>query len=123
MAERSIFKGSAGSYNNSSWDLIDALGGDAGSAESAEILKSLEIKDILPDEFKGKTLEEQKKIIETKKAERNGIQQKIGELAKKRIAWLDENKKPSETEAALDDAIIKSVKKQAAGKQFSFEEK
>lgn len=103
-------------YKNSSWDLVDA--------SEEEDFELAEVKDeTLPEEMKGMSLEEKEKYIEEKKAERAKIKKEINELNKKREAYVAEKKKETATEgeAALDDAMIKSIKDQAAKKKLKFE--
>jgi hypothetical protein len=71
-AERSIAK-SKDNYSNSSWDLIDAVKLEGKKIEELK-------EDELPEEFKGKTDEEKKKLIEQKDSERQAYQKKINEL-------------------------------------------
>lgn len=92
--ERAIVKSKA-AYTNVSWDIIDAV--DKGGKDITTMKE-----EELPDEFKGKTDEEKKALIEQKKADRVLYQQKINELAKNRQEFITEemNKK---TEGKVDD--------------------
>lgn len=104
MSERAAAK-SKSNYKNATWDLVD------GIEEGNVSLDSIRAED-LPAELKGKSKEEQTKYIELKKAERTKYQSQIGELSKKREAYIaEEMKKISETDAKKDlgSAIIESL--------------
>ena len=69
-------------------------------------------KEDLPAELKGKSKEEQMKYIEQKKAQRTSYQNKIGELSKKREAYItEERKKLGEADGKKDlgSAIVESL--------------
>lgn len=106
-AERAIVK-SKSNYTNASWDLIDAV--EEGSKELSAIPEAE-----LPDEFKGKNEEEKQKLLEEKKAEREGYQKKINELAVERQKYIEEEKKkaPIEGEADFGTSVQKSILKKA----------
>ncbi|MCH2225461.1 MAG: hypothetical protein MK066_11890 [Crocinitomicaceae bacterium] len=108
-AERSIAKSNKAVYNNSSWDLIDAVD------EGKDITDFKE--DELPKEFKGKTDQEKKALIEEKKAERAKYQTKIAELSKQRQMFIDEKmKERAEAGEELDDfgsSVNESIKTKA----------
>lgn len=93
--ERAIVK-SKGAYKNESWDLIDAV--EAGTKDIT-VMKEEE----LPDEFKGKTDEEKKALIEQKKIEREKYQIKINELAKIRQEFIAEEMKKKAEAGVTDD--------------------
>ena len=92
-------------YKNSSWDLVDA--------KKENTLKLEELKDEdLPDDLKGKTLEEKEKIIAEKSEERARYQATINELAQKRSEFINEEKKKHALESGQEDlgtSIIKSM--------------
>lgn len=114
--ERVITKSSA-AYCTSSWDLVDK------SKEADFKIEKIEEKD-LPKELKGKSKQEKEKYIADKKAEREAITKKVGELGKKRQQYITEKQKTSaKTENSLDVALIKAIRKQAAEKKFTFEDK
>ncbi len=100
-------------YKNSSWDLVDA------SEEKDFDLSKINDEE-LPQEMKGKNIEEKKKYIESKKQEREKIKSDIKELNNKREAYVKEQQKNT-SEGSLDDAMIKSIKEQAVKKNLSFE--
>jgi hypothetical protein len=101
-AERSIAK-SKDNYSNASWDLIDAIKLEGKKIEELK-------EDELPEEFKGKTDDEKKKLIEQKDFERQAYQKKINELAVERQNYIDEERKKN-TEAGIEDDFGTSVQK------------
>ncbi len=92
-------------YLNSSWDMVDA--------KKENTLKLEELKDEdLPDDLKGKTLEEKEKIIAEKSEKRARYQATINELAQKRSEFINEEKKKHALESGQEDlgtSIIKSM--------------
>jgi len=109
---RTITKGSR-LYKNSSWDLVDA------EEEMDDFsFDKLEEQD-LPNDLKGKSAEEIKIYVEAKRKEREEIQNEIASLNKKRksyIANLDQD-----NSNALESAMIKTIKKQANKKNYTWE--
>jgi hypothetical protein len=98
-------------YNNSQWDLVDALNDDV-DIESVE-------KEYLPEEMKNMSREEMLELITKKSEERIKVANEIDELTKKRDKFVAE-KQNDETVKMLDSAIVQSVKKQAVAKGFVF---
>lgn len=116
ISERAEAK-SKSNYKNANWDLVDGI--EQGNVN----LDSMRVED-LPTELKGKSKEEQTKYIEHKKAERNKYQNQIGELSKKREAYIaEEMKKISESDAKKDlgSAIIESLVATAQKTGFTVE--
>jgi hypothetical protein len=104
VSERAVAK-SKKNYMNYSWDIIDA--------EQAQIisLDSMRAED-LPEELRGKSKEDQKKIIDEKRADRERYQQRINELAVKRSDFINEEKKKRALESGQQDlgtSIIQSM--------------
>ena len=96
-AERSIVKSKGHIYNNSSWDLIDAVDKDGKDITTMK-------EEDLPAEFKGKTKEEKQALLNQKREERKNYQAKINELAKERQLYIDEEmKKRAESGSKVDD--------------------
>jgi len=108
---RTVSKGSH-LYTNSTWDLIDA---EKEADFSYDKLK----KDELPQELKGKTTSEIKKYLETKRNEREAIQNEIMELNEQRRKYIAENTK--ETNNGLENAMVQAIKKQAEKKNYTWE--
>jgi len=103
-------------YRNDSWDMVDAI--DLEKVKLEDIKK-----EDLPEELRKLTLEELKKHIETKRTERNEIKKKLEELNKKRDAHVVEERKKmaDKGENTLDEAMVKTVKEQAAKKNIKTE--
>ena len=112
MASRAVTKSSV-NYSNSSWDIID--GEEAGLVKVAEM-----IEEELPEELKGKTVDERKEYIQEKKQEREKIQKQIKKLNKEREEYLKEKRKENAKNKTLDSAVIKAIRKQAEKKDFVF---
>ncbi|SKB38807.1 vWA domain-containing protein [Maribacter arcticus] len=100
-------------YNNKKWDLVDAY-------DDAEFEISSVEKDELPEELQGKSENEIKLYVESKKNEREEIQNKIKEYNSKRLAYIAENQK-SNNSGELENAMVQAIKKQAASKNFSWD--
>jgi len=99
--ERAVSKSKA-AYKNESWDLVDKL------KEDKEAVTKLK-KDELPKELQNKSAGEIKVYVEKKSKEREAIQKEIGELAKKRQAYIDAEAKKSKSQDDLGNAINTSV--------------
>lgn len=116
MSERAVAK-STFNYKNANWDLVDGI--EQGNVS----LDSLRKED-LPAELKGKSKEEQQKYIEQKKSERTNYQNQIGELSRKREAFIaEERKKINESNGKKDlgSAIIESLVTTAQKTGFNVE--
>ncbi|MDC6387309.1 VWA domain-containing protein [Maribacter sp. PR1] len=100
-------------YNNKSWDLVDA------SAEADFELEKLD-EESLPKDLKGKSKKEIEKYIETKRIEREEIQNEIAELNRKRQEYISKNQKEN-AEGELESAMLKAIKKQAGLKNYSWD--
>ena len=97
-------------YKNSSWDLVDA--------ESDKDFKYKDLKqDELPKELKGKSTSEIKSYIETKRKERENIQNEIQELNAKRKVHIS---KQENNKNGLENAMIKAIKTQAQNKNYKW---
>lgn len=118
---RAEFKGGANNaYFNGSWDMVD-LYHQEGINGLSQVINAEQ----LPKELQGKNAEEIEKVVEEKALQRAEFQKKIQDLSKQRNAWiqkwrLEHANKNGETKN-LNDAIIEAVRKQASGKQFTFE--
>lgn len=116
-AERASFKGR--SQYRAAADLLDAI--KNGKVKLKDV-KEAE----LPKELQKKSLVEKQAILNKKGKERTRIQNEIRTLAEQRKKYIaDLQKKQAEGSKAntLDVAIIKSVRGQAARKNFKFGEK
>lgn len=109
--ERNLVK-SKKQYAQKSSDMVSAY--MAKESSIASIKKSE-----LPDELKGKSKKEIRKIMERKKTKRVTLQKKIKKLERKRDSYLAKQKKTKKGKD-LGSAIVKSVRKQAKEKGFRF---
>jgi len=114
-ANRADFK-AKDAYNASAWDLIDAL--KKGKVKLKDIKT-----EHLPKEMQKMTLAERKAYLKKKAAEREQIRKQIKTLADKRRKYIVEYRKKQakkNKDAALDDAILKTIRTQAGKKNFKF---
>ena len=104
--ERTVSKSKA-VYKNESWDLVDKV------KEDKEAVKKIS-KDELPIELKDKSTEEIEVFVREKSVEREKIQSEIGELGKKRQAYIDnemkKNAKPDDLGGAIKNSILEFSK-------------
>lgn len=113
--QRAVTKSSGRLYNNSSWDLVDAVKEKKVKLEDVK-------KEDLPEELKKLSPEELKALVEKQTAERTAIQVKIQTLNREREQYVAaELKKKGET-SSLDTAMIKAIRSQASKQNFSFPE-
>jgi len=107
---RAVSKSSPKTYNNSSWDLVDA------KAEDNKILEKIDLK-TLPDSLQKKSRPELEVIVNQKSAERAGIQKEMQDISKKREAYIA-NEKINKAKAAnhsqtLESEVEKIIREQA----------
>ena len=102
-------------YNNSSWDLVDAM--ESGAVE----LESL-APDQIPTELQTMDKEKQKAYIQSKSAERRKIQSEIAALSKQRHRYVAEKQRAAAGTAGntISDALIDAIHKQAKNKAYVF---
>ncbi|MCW5516210.1 vWA domain-containing protein [Muriicola sp. Z0-33] len=100
-------------YKNSSWDLVDAS--DDSEFDVAKIDK-----DQLPTEFKGKSDSEIEHLIQLKKSERSTIQKEIQEANAKREKFIAQQQK--QTRGELENAMLKAIQRQAAKKNYHWDQ-
>jgi hypothetical protein len=109
--QRAISKSSL-HYENSSWDLVDAL------EKEAINLEEIKVED-LPEEMVNMSVAERKAYIQTKAKERSEIQQKIQTLNEQRKKYVvEEMKKQQNKTDTLGSAIVEIICKQAEAKNF-----
>ncbi len=113
-AQRAASKSSA-IYDNRTWDIVD---GCAAGAMKLEDIKDAD----LPEEMRGKTLEQKKAIVEAKQVERTRIQKEIQTLQAQRDAFIAEaaRKNAATQGVALDDALKQAIRSQAIKKGMQF---
>lgn len=117
LAKRAESK-SSDFYNNSKWDLVDAL--DDGEVSEESIM---ELEDVaLPEPMKDLSSKERVDYVREKAQAREEIKQEIAELGRLRAAFVAEEKRDQVAASpSISDALTSSVKKQAQEKNFVFE--
>ncbi len=106
-ADRAVAKAAAAP--RAAEDLVDLAKDKGGAGAALGAVSSAE----LPDELKGKSADEQQKIIRDLAARRAKITSRIAELNKKRAAHLEKTKKPAPADA-FDDEIVDTLHTEAA---------
>jgi hypothetical protein len=78
----------------------------------------------LPSDMRGRSADEKRKIVVVKKERREAIMKEMGELTKKRDAYLREESKKAKAapgrEAGFDGVVTESIEKQAADYGMAF---
>ncbi|MBL56971.1 MAG: hypothetical protein CMP61_07285 [Flavobacteriales bacterium] len=100
-------------YDNSSWDLIDAMNQKGFDFDKID-------KKTLPDSLKTLTNEAIKKELEAKAAKRAFLQAKIKKLATKREEYIAKERVIQSSKGNLDNAILVTIEKQGRSKGFEF---
>jgi hypothetical protein len=118
LAKRAKAKSSS-YYNNSSWDLVDAL--EEGEVKEAELAEIEETQ--LPKPMQGLSDKEKVEYVKTKTKERNEIKKQIDGLSKARAAYVAKAKREQVADASqnMGDALTKAIKKQAEQRGFVLE--
>jgi hypothetical protein len=109
MAKRAAVKGNKYLYNNSSWDLLDAVAADSSFVAKVD-LKTL------PDSLKNKSRAELQQIVKAKNNERSLIQKQLGEVSIKRDAYIAAERARAAgntNTATLETQVEKIIKEQA----------
>jgi von Willebrand factor type A domain len=112
-AERAVSKSKA-VYKNDSWDLVDKMKDDKDAVLKVK-------KEELPKEYQNKTASELKTIVAEKTKEREMVQKEIGDLAKKRQAYIDTEAKKTKSQDDLGNAINTSIIALARVKGYTVE--
>ena len=109
-ANRVVSKASPKTYNNSSWDLVDAKNDDKN------ILDKIDLK-TLPDSLKNKNKRQLEVIVNQKSNERSGIQKEIQDISKKRETYIAAEKikkaKAGNNSKTLESEVEKIIREQA----------
>jgi hypothetical protein len=111
--QRSVAK-AQGAYSNSGWDLVDAV------QNKAVTLGSLK-DDELPAAMRKMTLPQKEKYVQGLITRRTELQEKINAANEKRRLYVAEQMKSSAGSHTLDQAILTSVRVEAAKKGFLIE--
>ena len=113
-ADRATAKAST-LYKNEAWDLVDAIKEDATKLEKIS-------RQDLPVELRSLTRDQQKTYLKKMEGERANLQKQIQNLAKKREAFVEQEKKKSGiTQDAFDAQVLSTLKAQGKEKGISFE--
>lgn len=110
--QRSVSKAGPG-YNNSGWDLLDAL------ASGSTKLQDVADKD-LPKEMQSMSESERKAYVEQQQTRRGDIQKKIKDLNTAREKFVAEEEKKRATDGAetFDSAVLKTVQEQMSARGY-----
>jgi len=113
--ERAQLKGK-NAYRNESWDVVDAVEKDGTWLENAP-------EDKLPDNMRGKSLEEKKAMVAENTAKRAELKAKIAKLEAERTSYLAEEAKKQNgaAESSLGTELIKSTRKLATKKGYNLD--
>ncbi|MEW8506046.1 MAG: vWA domain-containing protein [Candidatus Thiodiazotropha sp.] len=102
-------------YNNSQWDLIDAIQEDKVNLEHLGANE-------LPTEMSDMDMEQRERYISAKAAQRTNIKKEIADLSKAREAYVTEQrlKAANQDTTTLNDALTSSIRKQGKAKNYQF---
>jgi len=102
-------------YDNSKWDLVDAL--ETGKVELDKIEESE-----LPAELRKMSKGKRKDYVENMVKERKEIKKQIGRLSQERNKYVAGKRKEmnAPSVATMDQAITSAVQKQGGAKKFVF---
>ena len=107
---RIVAKGRKATYNNNSWDLVDA------KDEDKKVLDIIDYK-TLPDSLQKKNKTELEAIINQKSNERTAIQKEIQDISKKREVYIANEKfnkaKAGNKSQTLESEVEKIIREQA----------
>jgi hypothetical protein len=109
-------KSKAGSlYNNTQWDLVDAVEKEALELESLDNAA-------LPAEMHEMEPQQRKAYVEAKAKQRADLKKEISELSKQREKYVAQEKRKSAAEevSTVNDALVSSVRKQGKAKNYKF---
>lgn len=109
--QRSISKGSS-HYANPSWDLIDGVKSGTIAVDEIE-------QEQLPEALRGLTGDELEAFVAARRAERDAISARLGELRVERERWVLEHGEAGSAAAGLDRAMIDGMAEQARAAGFT----
>ena len=102
-------------YNNSDWDLVDAVeekGVDVSTVKAEQ----------LPAEMRQMTVKERKSYVKKMVTKRNAVRERIKKVSVEREEHLRKvQAKSGSGKTSLDGAMRKSIRKQAKSKNFKFD--
>ncbi len=111
--QRAVTKSASNVYDNSNWDLVDAI--DKKKVKLEELKK-----EDLPADLAKLSTEELKTHVDKQTTERKTIQEKIQTLNKEREAYVSAEQKKLGEGSGLDVAMVKAIRTQAQKQQFTF---
>lgn len=111
--ERSVAK-AQGAYENQSWDLLDAL-------EQGQVTLSSLKNDQLPLAMRTMTPAQKERYVKEMAEQREQIQAQINAANDRRRDYIAKEMESSAEQQTLDQAILGSVREEAADKGFTFE--
>jgi hypothetical protein len=104
-------------YNNSNWDLVDALNEGEVDEEALVTIEDAQ----LPEPMQGLSVQEKIDYVQEKAAQRKIIKQEISTLSRLRAAFVAAVKRDQVAASpSISDALTSAVKKQARQKNFVF---
>ena len=114
LSKRAAAKASS-MYNNSSWDLVDAI--STGKVE----LDKLDEKE-LPENLRKMTKDKRKEFVQSKVEERLELKKQISELSLERNMYVAEKKKEvgAPSPSTMNEAVTSAIQKQGALKNYKF---
>ncbi len=115
--QRAVSKANA-FYRNGSWDLVDAIAD--GTVELSKVKE-----EDLPENMRKMTAEEQTKYVETQRAERGRVQDRINGLNAERTQFVAAKRKEMAEKSGqktLDQVLVEAIRSQASAKDFQFKE-
>lgn len=115
VVQRAVSK-SSGQYDNTSWDLVDAVKNDAVKVEEIPV-------EALPEPMQKMSVEDRKEYVKEQAKRRGDIQTQINELndARKKHVAAKEKELAAQGKATLDQAVVESARIQAAKQGFKTE--
>ena len=114
QVQRAVAKATQ-NYSNASWDLIDAT----EKMDLSEVEPTS-----LPENMQKMTAEERVAYVEEMKTRRSELQKQILQLNKERTTFEAKERKrlAEDGEETLNEVLVQTVRKQAAGKGYTFTE-
>ncbi len=102
-------------YDNSAWDLGDAVRGGLVSLDSIDVA-------LLPEPMRDMTPDERQAFLDEQLREREQIQARIQELYEARQAFVDEKMRALGDESTLGAVLLESLRERAVEKGYSFDD-
>jgi hypothetical protein len=116
LSQRAVSKSSS-FYNNSNWDLVDALNEGEVDEEELVVIEDTQ----LPEPMQGLSAQQKVGYVQQKATQRKVIKQEISELSRLRANYVAEAKREQVAASpSISDALTSAVKKQARQKNFVF---